>query len=114
MLLSFQHQKAKTPLRPGGYPTNDGLIFEGIDFPTLVLQINKLEKQNPNLVINVFGWVKDHVIVNRISEKEGAIPGINSMLIQMQQGDNTYYSYVKRLNSLLYDQNKHNESKHVC
>ena len=37
------------------YPTVDGLNFTGIDFPTPVSQINKLESQDPNLVINLFG-----------------------------------------------------------
>jgi len=31
-----------------------------------------------------------------------------------KQGDNTHYSSVKRLTALLYDQNRHNESKHFC
>ena len=30
--------------RPSSYPTNDGLNFEGIDFPTPVSQIDKLER----------------------------------------------------------------------
>ena len=47
------------------YPTEGGLNFRSIDFPTPVSQINKLEKQNLNLAINVFGWEKDHVIVQR-------------------------------------------------
>ena len=98
--------------RTSSYPTNDGLDFEGIDFPTPVSQIDKLERQNPNLAINVFGWDKEQVIVHRISEKGGNIPRINLMLTK--KGDNTHYSYVKRLTSLLYDQNRHNESKHFC
>jgi len=98
--------------RPSSYPTNDGLNFEGIDFPTPVSQIDRLERQNPNLAINVFGWDKNEVIVNRISEQDGNIPRINLMITK--QGDNTHYSYVKRLTALLYDQNRHNESKHFC
>ena len=31
-----------------------------------------------------------------------------------KQGENTHYSWVKRLTALLYDQNRHNESKHFC
>jgi len=96
--------------RPSSYPTNDGLNFEGIDFPTPVSQIDRLERQNPNLAINVIGWDKEQVIVHRISEKEGNIPRINLMITK--QGDNTQYSYVKRLTALLYDQNRHNDSKH--
>ena len=42
----------------------------------------------------MFSWENDHVIVYRISEKDGAIPRINLILIQ--QGENTYYSCVNR------------------
>ena len=98
--------------RTTSYPTNDGLDFTGIDFPTPVSQIDRLERQNTNLAINVFGWEKEQVIVNRISEKHGNIPRINLMITK--QHENTHYSYVKRLTTLLYDQNRHNESKHFC
>ena len=52
------------------------------------------------------------MVVHRISEKGGETPRINLMLIK--QGENTHYSLVKRLSALLYDQNRHNESKHFC
>ena len=60
----------------------------------------------------MFGWDNEQVIVYRISEKDGSIPRINLMITK--KGDNTHYSYVKRLTALLYDQNRHNESKHFC
>ena len=63
--------------RTSSYPTNGGLNFTEIDFPTPVSQIDKLERQNPNLVINVFGGDKKQVIVHRISEKDGGTPRIN-------------------------------------
>ena len=40
--------------RTTSYPAEDGLNFAGIDFPTPVSQIDRLERQNPNLTINVF------------------------------------------------------------
>ena len=86
--------------------------FEGIDFPTPVSQISKLERQNPGIAINVFGWDKEEVIVYRLSEQGGNIPRINLMLIKKEE--NTHYSLVKRLTALLYDQTKHNDSKHFC
>jgi len=98
--------------RTSSYPTNNGLNFTGIDFPTPVSQIDKLERQNPNLAINVFGWEKDQVIVNRVSAKDGNIPRINLMITK--KGDNTHYSYLKRLTALLYDQSKNSNSKHFC
>ena len=98
--------------RVSSYPTNDGLDFTGIDFPTPVSQIAKVERQNPNLALDVFGWEKNEVIVYRLSEQAGNIPRIKLMLTK--KGENTHYSYVKRLTALLYDQNHHNESKHFC
>ena len=98
--------------RTSSYPTEEGLNFAGIDFPTPVSQIGRLERQNPNLAINVFGWEDDRVIVRRISEKGGEIPRINLMLVK--KGENMHYCLVKRLSALLYDQNRHNESKHFC
>ena len=106
-ISSTKRQKSE---KASTYTTEDGRNFTGIDFPTPVSQIDKVEKQNPNLEINVSGWENDHVIVHRISEKDGALPRINLMLIL--QGENTNYSFVKRLNVLLNDQSKHNESKH--
>ena len=98
--------------RTSSYPTEDGLNFTGIDFPTPVWQIGRLEKQNNNLAINVFGWENGNVVVHRISEKGGEIPRINLMLIK--QGENTHYSFVKRLSALLFDQSKNSNSKHFC
>jgi len=59
----FSAPRGRNPQRLSSYSTNDGLNFAGIDFPTLVLQINRLERQNPNLAINVSGWDKEQVIV---------------------------------------------------
>ena len=98
--------------RTPSYPTEDGLNFTGIDFPTPVSQIDRLERQNPNLAINVCGWENGQVIAHRISEKGGEIPRMNLMITK--QGENTHYSWVKRLTALLYDQNRHNERKHFC
>ena len=79
--------------------------FTGIDFPTPIWQIDRLERQNQNLAINVLGWENEQVVVHRISEKGGEISRIN--LLITKQGENTHYSYVKRLTALLYDQNRH-------
>ena len=103
----FPSPKGTKLTRPSSYPTEDGLNFAGIDFPTPVSQ-----RQNPNLAINVFGWEKERVIVHRLSEKGGEISKINLMITK--QGENTHYSLVKRFTALLYDQDRHNESKHFC
>ena len=76
----FPPKDGRHAQRPSKYPVNDGINYEGIDFPTPLKQLNKLERQNPNLAINVFGWEKYTVIVHRISTKEQNVPRINLML----------------------------------
>ena len=108
----FPAQRGAKVTRTSSYPTEDGLNFAGIDFPIPVSQFDRLERQNPNLAINVFGWEGGNVVVHRISVMDGRIPRINLMLTT--QGENTHYSYVKRLSALLFDQSKNSNSKHFC
>jgi len=75
-------------------------------------QIDKLEAQNRNLAINVFGWENNCVSVHRVSRKEANVPRINLMLIE--SGMTQHYCYVKRVSALLFDQTKYRESKHFC
>ena len=60
----------------------------------------------------MFGWENEQVIFHRISENGGEIPRINLMITK--QGENTHYSYVKRLTALLFDQSKNSNSKNFC
>ena len=108
----FPAQKGKNPIRPRSYPVDDGIDYTGIVFPTPVKQMDKLEAQNENLAINVFGWENDHVIVHRVSEKEAHVQRINLMLIA--SGEKRHYCFVKRLSALLFDQTKSHHSKHYC
>jgi len=107
----FLHQGEEIRKGYQATPQTTDLNFAGIDFPMPVSQIDKFERQNPNLAINVFGWDKEQVIVHRISEQDANIPRINLMT---KQGNNTHYSYVKRLTALLYEQSKNSNSKHFC
>ncbi|KAL9963725.1 hypothetical protein ACROYT_G027259 [Oculina patagonica] len=61
----FPPKDGKDAQRPSKYSLNDGINYNGIDFPTPVKQIDKLEAQNKTLAINVFGWENDCVIVHR-------------------------------------------------
>jgi len=108
----FPPKDGKNPQRPSKYPVNDGINYTGIDFPTPVKQIEKLEAQNPKLAINVFGWENDCVIVHRISRKQANVPRINLMLIE--KGELQHYCFVKRESALLFDQTKHRDAKNFC
>jgi len=108
----FPPKDGKNPQRPSKYPVNDGINYGGIDFPTPVGQIDKLEAQNRNLAINVFGWENNRVSVHRVSKKEANVPRINLMLIE--SGMTQHYCYVKKVSALLFDQTKKREAKHYC
>ena len=54
----FPPKDGKNPQRQSKYPVDDGIDYNGIDFPTTIKQIDRLEEQNEFLAINVFGWEK--------------------------------------------------------
>ena len=100
----FPPHDGKNLQRPSKYPVNDGINYGGIDFPTPVKQIDKLEAQNKNLAINAFGWENNCVIVHWISKKEKNVLRINLMLIKT--GEIQHYCYVKQkqqCKTLLHD-----------
>jgi hypothetical protein len=97
------------------YPKDDGLNFKGIDAPTPISQIAKIEKLN-KLAINVYGYEKGVVIIHRISDQPHEIPRINTMIIEKDEpeGIRTHYVWVKHLNRLLASQNKSNNQTFFC
>ena len=109
-LRSALFQAAENPHRPANYPTADGLDFTGIDAPTPISQIGKVENQN-DLAINVFGWDKG-VIVHRLSKQPEEEVRINLLLVE--KAGKFHYTWIKNLNRLLYDQSKHREKKYFC
>ena len=78
----YPPQDGKDLQRPSKYPVNDGMDYTGIDFPTPIKQIEKLEAQNENLARNVFGWENNCVINHRIRRKERKVRWINLMLTE--------------------------------
>ena len=97
--------------RPTKYPEEDGLDFTGIDTPTPISQISKVEKQN-DLAITVFGWDGACVIIHRLSERACPAERINLLLIE--KAGKFHYTWIKNLNRLLYEQSKHQHRKHFC
>ena len=104
---------AKNPQRPSKYPQDHGFDFTGIDYPTPISQISRIEKQN-DLAINVFGWDNAHtcVIIHRLSDAAQARTTVNMLLIE--KAGKLHYTWIKDLNRLLYDQSKHRERKYFC
>ena len=99
------------PQRPSKYPTDDGLDFTGISFPTPLNEIPKVKKLN-NIAINVLGFDNKtkKARIFYVSEMKGEnIPSYNLMLLT--KGSTSHYCYIKNLSRLLYGQ-QHSEGHH--
>ena len=110
-LRSAIYQVTIHPERPSKYPTDDGLEFTGISFPTPLNEISEVEKLN-NIAINVLNFDNKakKVGILCVSEMKGEnIPSYNLMLLT--KGSASHYCYIKNLSRLLYGQ-QHSEGHH--
>ena len=89
----FPTEKGKKTTRPGSYPINDGLNFSEIDFPTPVSQINRLEKQNPNLAIQCVAQFSYTLVCNRYL----FVCATKISEFSIKDSPFTYLQYIKRL-----------------
>ena len=86
--------------RTSSYPSDedDEMDFTGIDAPTSINQIKKLENIN-YLAINVFGFVGNRIISHHICKMNPNVKRISLMLIE--EGDKFHYTFIKDFNKSL-------------
>ena len=110
-LLAAMFKVAIHPERPSKYPEEDVFDLTGIDYPTPISQISKVEKQNP-LAINVFGWDNAHACVTilRLSECAGDVVRTTVNMLLLEEAGKFHYTWIKDLNRLLHDQYSHWET----
>ena len=82
------------PERTTKYPLNDNLNFKGVDAPTPLSQITRVENQN-NLAINVYGWEDGHTAVYRLS-KNYENQGKTINLFLATDGEKYHYTWIKK------------------
>ena len=90
------------PQRISSYPKEDGLNFDGIEMPTPVSKISKVDHLN-NLAINLYGWENNKVIIHRISKQPYEVKRINTLIIQ--HDEKSHYVLIKNLNRFLNSKN---------
>ena len=94
----------------------DTLNMEGISYPVSLKDINRFEKQNPDISISVLGYGgKDKVYPLQISEytkvKRKDERKHNITLLLIKNEDNSHYCYVKNISALLTSQINSRKSK---
>ena len=87
------------------------LVWKEIEFPVSLREIDKFERLNPNISINVFGYEKV-VYPLRISKYERE-KTINTLLIS--DDTNQHYCWIKDMSRLLASQTtKIHQKRHYC
>ena len=85
--------------------------WDGISFPTTLREIDKFERQNSTVSVNVFGYEKE-VYPLRIS-KRGDDKTVNLMLIS--DGEKQHFCWIKNMSRLLSSQvSKHTKKRFFC
>jgi len=110
-LLAARFPAAKDPQRPSKYRAYwDTLNFKGVDSPTPLTQIKRVEELN-HMAINVFGYDKG-VYPLRVSDAPDYIKRTSLLLIEKDGVQ--HYTWIKDLNRLLHSQSKYEGRKHFC
>ena len=114
-LLAALHPAKKDPQRVNKYMEFKELRFTGVDFPTPLSQMPKVERLN-NLAINVFGYSKQAGIHPLYLTKDLTPDPINLLLItKVEDGKtNSHYCWIKDFNRLCHDQTLYEHRKFFC
>jgi len=87
------------------------LNFKNISFPVKLKDIDKFEKQNPTISLNVLGYDDENKVYPlRISNKNEKLHEVNLLLLEGK-----HYVLICNMSRLLTSQKtKHTEKRHFC
>ena len=113
ILSAQQHNKIKVnPERPSKYKENLGkLNFTGIEFPVSLNDIDKFEKNYPEIRVNVFSYDKSvHILRINKTDPQNAID-----LLFITNEEKQHYCWIKSFSRLLSAQvSKHEHKAYFC
>ena len=92
-------------------PILENLNFTGIEFPVSLKDIDKFEKQNPEIKVNVFGYEKSvHILrINKIDPQNA----IDLLFVPIKEKQ--HYCWIKSFSRLLSAQvSKHKAVSYFC
>ena len=108
-----QHSEIKVNLeRPSKYKAHLGkLNFTGVEFPVSLKDIDKFEKNNPEIGVNVFGYDKSvHILRMNKTNPQNAID-----LLLITNEEKQHYCWIKNFSRLLSAQvSKHGPNSYFC
>ena len=93
--------------------STENFNWDGIIFPVDLKQIDRFEKQNPTISVNVFGYEKKKVTILRMTENYKRENIVDLLLINKSEVQ--HYCVIKNLSRLISDQYKKNQKKkYIC
>ena len=84
--------------------------YDGVKFPVVINQYNKIEKQN-NICINVFGYENKQPYPIYISKEKF---GGHLDILLLAEEEIRHYCLIKDFNRFMFNQTKHKEKKYFC
>ena len=91
------------------------LNMEGIAYPVDFKNIDRFEKQNPDISITIFGYSKQEKVHPLKISKLNKNRKHKIVLLLIKDGENSHYCYVKNISALLVSQyNKHKGKREYC
>lgn len=93
---------ARNPNRVINYKRYESEVnMQGIDYPVAVKDINRFEKQNEQISVNVFGFEDDDVYPVRITKHKHRTHHVNLLLLITEEGIK-HYCLVRSLSRMLH------------
>lgn len=114
----FQHRYFQRYIEIHGPVVN----MEGIEYPVKIASINRFEKQNPNIAINVYGYEEedDRIYPLRVTEHRHRQHVIHLLMLSGETRDSQHYCLINTrfgkngMSRLLTGLTKSNAACHYC
>ena len=99
----YNNEIKVNPERPSKYKSHLGkLNFPDIEFPVSLNDIDKFEKNNPGIGVNVYGYEKEEVYILRTNRTDPQSAIIDLLFITNEE--NQHYCWVKNFPKLVASQ----------
>ena len=108
-------EHGKHPYRVSKYrPYENELNMSGIEYPVKISSINKFERQNNDISINVHG-LEGNILPLRVTKKYNAAHHVDLLYIADEETESGHYVLIKDFARLVGSQiSKHQQRKHMC
>ena len=112
-ILAKLHPNVSVPEQTSSYlPYENEIDVSGLTFPMTVSQIDKFEKLNKNLSVNVFGFEAGDIIPLKITKNVNRRKHVNLLLLS--HNNTTHYCLIKKLDRFLNRSKTHKNRHWFC